>query len=206
MMKTLLTPFTKFVAWLGKVEWKASKEISIEDKALIREMIAKDYYVILTRRSNHLSTYAIGLADIVLRFKYGFWSHCLMNLEDAVTNDADFRLVQATGIGTHFAEFDKVFDVQAVALLKPKSMTTDEWTTTLDAAKAQLGKPYDSLFNIADESQLSCIELVRTVLKSQPNYEKDFANFEKMIAKSKNVTPQMLYDCNDFEIAFEVRV
>lgn len=206
-MIPIITPlFNKIVFLIGKIEWKTTKYVSQEDLLTIKSMLKDDYFVIVTRRGNHLSTYFIGLIEVFLRFKFGYWSHSLMNLEDTVTEDKDFRLMQATGIGTAYAGFDEVFDVQGVALLKPKSMTLDEWTTVLDTAKAQLGKPYDTLFNIADDSKLSCIELTRKILMASPNYDEDFKHFETMIKKYKNVSPQMLYDCEDFEVFFEVRV
>jgi hypothetical protein len=102
--------------------------------------------------------------------------------------------------------FEKVFDVHGVSLLKPKCMSLGEWTTALDIAKNQIGKPYDSLFNLADDQALSCVELVRVILQSRPNYAEEFKNFEAMITKYKNLSPQMYYDCGDFEVVFEARV
>lgn len=202
-----ITPlFNKIVFFIGSIEWKTKRYVSQKDLDIIKGILKDDYCIMVTRRSNHLSTYFIGLIEVFLRFKIGYWSHSLMNLEDNVTEDKDFRILQATGVGTAYAEFDKVFDVQGVALLKPKSMTLDEWTTVLDTAKAQLGKPYDTLFNIADDSKLSCIELTRKILMASPNYAEDFKHFEEMIKKYKNVSPQMLYDCKDFDVVFEVRV
>jgi hypothetical protein len=168
-------------------------------------MLKKDYYIIMTRRNNHLSTYFICAIEFFLRFKIAYWAHSVMNLEDTVTEDTDFRLMEATGIGVHYATFDDIFSSQSAALMKPKCMTIDEWTTVMDTAKAQLGKPYDTLFNIADDSKLSCIELTRKILMAEPNYAEDFKHFEEMIKKYKNLSPQMLYDCEDFEVVFETR-
>lgn len=204
MIQYLSSAVSSFGSYIGKISWKANKEIPNYSKEKIKELIKSDYYIIVTRRSNHLSTYIINLLEVYLRFKLGYWSHALMNLEDNVTSDKDFRLLEATGKGVGFVDFDTVFDVQAVALLKPRSMTVDEWTTVLDTAKVQQGKAYDSLFDITDDKKLSCIELIRVVLKASPGYDEDFANFEKMIKKCKNVSPQMLYDCEDFEIQYEI--
>ena len=38
-----------------------------------------------------------------------------------------------------------------------------------------------------------------------PDYYTNFANFEKLIAERKNLTPQMFYECPDFEVVFEIR-
>lgn len=218
--------FTKIidsiVLFIGKIHWPTKRQLSVADQDKIRLMLVDNYFIVLTRRNNHLSTYFTGIASFLVNRKWGFWSHAVMNLEDELTEDADFRivsmnapielmareraLIEATGAGTQVAPFEKVFDVHAAVLMKPKSMSLDDWTGVLDSAKAQLGKPYDTLFNIADDKKLSCVELVRVILQSRQNYERDFANFEASIRKYKNLSPQMFYDCPDFEVVFEARV
>jgi hypothetical protein len=76
----------------------------------------------------------------------------------------------------------------------------------LDRAKSDVGKPYDTLYDFAQAQKLSCIELVRNCLQADPNYATNFANFEAMLVKYGELTPQMLYDCPDFEVVWEVRV
>lgn len=195
-----------FVLGIGKIHWKASKEISDDTKNRIREMLGPNYYIVLSHRSNHLSTYFVGLTNLLLRGKWGYWAHALMNLEDDVKSESDFRLIEAIGTGVQFTPFEHVFDVQGVVLLKPKAMTVEYWTEVMDRAKSELGKPYDSLFDLKSDSSLSCVELVRTALMAEPGYDRDFAHFEAMIKKTKNLTPQMFYDCPDFEVVFESRV
>ena len=197
---------------IGKINWTQKHPITEAEKAIIMEMLKKDYYIIMTRHGNHLSTYAISLGNFLVRGKFSFWSHVLMNLEDEAQSPDDFRLVEAVGAGSRFATFEDVFGdlsgldaPDAAALLKPKNMSLDEWTHVLDNAKTQAGKPYDTLFDLADDTKVSCVELVRDALMASPTYEQDFAEFEAMIKKAKNLTPQMFYDCPDFEIAFEIR-
>lgn len=224
-MRKLLQFFAPLIDFLlkiaAKIHWPARKIISKNDQEHIRELLKNDYFVILTFRRNHLSSILVLLGNFLLTGRFGKWSHALMNLEDEVETDADFRivemnerirlsareryLIEATGAGVVVNPFEKVFDVHRVALLKPKKMTLDEWRTVLDTAKQQLGKPYDSLFDIADNSALSCVELVRVILQAQPNYNENFANFERLIKKYGNLTPQMFYDCGDFEVVFEAK-
>jgi len=205
----------RVIIGIGKVHWKTSTQLSDADQQKIRELLVDNYYVILTRRKNHLSTFFVGLANFALTFKWGTWSHALMNLEDKAYHDSDFRIVamgntrelmESTGEGVHVTPFEQVFDVHAAALLKPKNMTLAEWTTLLDRAKSQLGKKYDTLFNLASDQELSCVELVRVTLQGLPDYAEKFPNFEALIKKRKNLTPQMFYDCGDFEVVFEARV
>ena len=190
---------------IGKIHWKIRDEISEEDKQHIAEQLKPHYYIILTRRSNHISTFFIGLSNLVLRGKWGYWSHSLMNLEDEVTVEDDFRLIEAIGRGVTYSDFANVFNVSDVALLKPKNMSADSWTDVLQRLKSKLGTPYDTLFDLRNEEQMSCVELVRYALKAEPNYDINFANFERMIRESKNLTPQMFADCPDFEIVWQAK-
>lgn len=204
-MKIISTIINQIVAFIGSVEWKIKNPLTAESNLLLQEKLKNDYYIILTRRNNHLSTYTIALANFILTGKFSYWSHSLMNLEDEVNSKLDFRLIEATSVGVAFSTFDAAFNVNSVVLLKPKHITLDEWTLILDKAKSDLGKPYDSLYDLSRDNALSCVELVRNALKASPNYEQNFANFEKLITKSKNLTPQMFYDCLDFEVVYEIR-
>lgn len=202
MFKRLLKATIEFI---GKVHWRPRRQLSTTDQQLVRERLRTGYYIIVTHRHNHLSTFFVGLGNFLLTGRWGRWSHALMNLEDEVTTDADFRLIEATGEGTHFSPFDRVFDVDACALLKPRRMTAEDWTGLLDHAKTALGRPYDTLFNLASDHELSCVELVRWVLMNKPGYAEDFAAFEALIKKRRNLTPSMFYECPDFEVVLELR-
>lgn len=207
---------------IGKVHWPSRSYLSQQVLDEIRPLLADSYFVILTYRKNHLSTFFIGLASFALTGRWARWSHALINLEDSVENLADFRivpldrkvgqgttervLVEAIGAGSMVSPFEKVFDVHAVALLKPKHMTIDEWRSVMDKAKQQVGKKYDTLFDLADDSELSCVELVRTILMDLPDYHQKFAAFEALIKKRGNLTPSMYYECGDFEVVYEARV
>ena len=190
---------------LASIGWHTSRKITDTDKDYIRELLTNDYYIILTWNSNHLSSYMISLANLLLGQKPGKWSHVLMNLENTVTNDKDFILVESISVGAKKSEFDTVFDVTGVAILRPRHLSVSEWTSVLDSALLNLGKPYDNLFDLKDDKAVSCVELVRLCLKGVSGYDDKFARFEEMIKESRNLTPQMFYDCSDFEVVFEVR-
>ena len=204
----------KYFGWLingfstlvGKINWKQRHPITAEDRQMIMEMLKHDYYIITTRHSNHLSLYAISLAGFIGTGKWSTYGHVCMNMENTVETKDDFRLVEAVGVGSKYSTFDEVFDeCDGVALLKPKSMQAEHWTSVLDKAKTEVGKPYDTLFDLANDKAVSCVELVRDALQGEPDYATDFANFDKMIAKINNLTPQMFRDCSDFEVVYEVR-
>ena len=128
-----------------------------------------------------------------------------MNMEDTVVNYTDFRFVEAVGTGVKYATFDEVMTVNSIALLKPKNMKLEDWTAVLDRLKANVGKPYDTLFDLQQDQKLSCVELVRDALMADNDYFTNFPNFEAMCKKYNKITPQMFYDCEDFVVAYEVR-
>ncbi len=186
----------------GGVYW----DLKEEDQDYLRKILAPHYFIILNYRKTHLTTYLISLACLIKSGKLPQYTHALMNVDDGnIDNDNDFKLVEATGSGVHYSTFMKVFDCDSVCLLRPKGFTNEEWTLTLDTLLQQLGKPYDTLFDLKEDQHLSCIELVRRALQGLPDYDTKFANFEQMIKKVKNLTPQMLRDCPDFEVVWEVK-
>jgi len=192
---------------IGKINWKTKRVLTDHERTVVKEKLKNDYYVILTRHSGHLSAYAISLAHFFLDGDIGYYGHALMNLEDEVTKEGDYKFIEATGTGTHYSNFDEAIDQQtsSIALLKPKALTLREWTDVMDYAKTQLGKPYDTLFDIANANALSCVELVRVALQIMPTYETDFADFEARIKKGKNFDPETFRECTDFEVVYEVR-
>jgi hypothetical protein len=205
-MKNLWTSLIEWIViTIGKVHWGYKDGLTNAELDEVRKLLTPHYYIILTHRNNHLSTFFVGLASWLLTRKWSYWAHALMNLEDEVKSDSDFRLVEATGTGVNYSPFNLVFEVHGVVLLKPKNMSAENWTTVMDKAMTEIGKPYDSLFDLRNDNALSCVELVRTALMAQPDYAENFANFEKMICERKNLTPQMFYECEDFEIIYEVR-
>jgi hypothetical protein len=195
----------KVVKFIGNISWKQTNPLTEEEKQEIRKRLTKDYYIILTRSNNHLSTYAISFANFVLTGKFSYWGHALMNFEDKVSSDADFRLMQATRAGVAYATFDEVFNTNSVVLLKPANMNLTKWTKVLDKAKTELGKPYDTLYDLSNDQALSCVELVRTAMQASPTYAADFECFEHDIKDHKNLTPEMFYTCKDFTPEFEIR-
>jgi len=205
MIKPIANVLSYFAKLIGKIHWSPTTVLSETECNTIKELLIPNYYIILTRRNNHLSTYAIAVGNFFLTGKFSYWSHVLMNTEDEVNDKKDFRLIEAIGTGIQFSPFDKVFDVQSVAILKPRHIQAWQWTAILDKAKTELGKPYDTLFDLKSDSALSCVELVRNALMAEDDYEINFANFEAMIAKNKNLTPEMFYNCPDFEVIYEIR-
>lgn len=202
--------FQRIASWtvqtLGSIHWGTRMTLDADQHYVIEELLRKDYYIILTRRRNHFSTFMTGAGHFFLTGRWGYWSHVLMNVEDEVRSPADFRLVEALGTGVQYTPFDEVFNCTAVVLLKPKGISLSEFTELLDAeAASYIGRSYDTLFDLKNENAVSCVEVVRNVLKKLPDYDTKFANFEKAIANRKNLTPEMFFECPDFEVVYRAR-
>lgn len=195
-----------FIELLAKIHWKQRDLLTKNDDVKLKEMFVNDYYIIATRKSNYLTTFFIALGHFFLTGRWGFYSHVLMNLEDVVKTDDDYRFIEATGSGTHYSNFEEVFGkVDAVSLIKPKNMTLIEWTEALDKAKTYLGTPYDNLFDLKNNLEINCVELIRLALEGIPDYAIKFAEFEKMVAKKKKLTPDMFIECTDFEVVYSIK-
>lgn len=171
----------------------------------LRELLRDNYCIILTRRSCHFTTYTIAVATLVVQHKLPHFSHALMNVEGDLEGHLGYKLVEATSPGVHYSTFMEVFDCDSVAVLKPVGVTHEEWTKAMDYVKSDLGKHYDTLFDIKNDQTVSCVELVYWALKTLPDFEQRFPKLIKLIQDSKNLTPQMLYDCEELEVVFEVR-
>lgn len=182
----------------GGVYW----DLTEEDHNQLRKLLAKNHYIILVYRKTHFTSYLIMLGNLIKTGKMGSWSHALMNLEGEAAKDEDFRLLEATGKGVHYSSFMQVFDCDRVCLLRPKGFTDEDWTEALDKLRKQEGKPYDTLFDLSEDQSLSCVELVHEAIEGDLT---KLPSFTALIEKYKNLTPQMFYDCDDFEKVFEVR-
>jgi hypothetical protein len=194
------------ITQMAKVTWKTRDRLSEQELSEIRNRCKKDYYIIATRKKNYLSTFFIALGHFLLTGKWGYFSHVLMNLEDAVRDDSDFRFIEATGKGVHYSTFTEVFGtVQSVALIVPTHMSMTNWTKALDKARTLLGRPYDNLFDLKNDLEINCVELIRIALQETPDYDKNFAEFEKLAKRKKKLTPDMFVNCPDFKVVYEIK-
>jgi hypothetical protein len=176
------------------------------DHDALRVLLKEHNCLILTRRKSHLTTYFIAIMSWFATKKAAHYAHALMNVEGDITNNIDYRLIEATGKGVHYSTFMEVFDCDSACILKPRGVSMEEWTFVLDTVKASLGEEYDMMFDLADETKVSCIELVYKGIKRLPNYAERFPQLLSLIEKMKgDLTPQMLYDCGDLDVVFEVR-
>jgi hypothetical protein len=187
-----------------KISWSKKHAITDEDKAHIAEKLAAGYYIILTGNKSHLSSVMVSLLSWLKTGKWAKYSHALMNcdnIEDPL-NRGGFKFVEADVKGVVYTTFDEVFSCDNVCLLTPTNIQNSEWTAIIDALVKQVGKPYDDLFDLADSTRVSCVEVVLDALKTA-DYDCELHSLELMIAAEGNLIPQMYRDCSDFSVTFE---
>lgn len=196
------------------------------DHNRIKEVLAKGHYIILIRRSTHLTTYLISLGHFVLQLrtfvlhfsryrlgygwpKLGYWSHALINVENTeTTNEDDFILVEAIGKGVKASEFLEVFDCDAVKIIAPISEITGAtrpWEIITEKVFEDVGKKYDLFFDMDDASTMSCVEFVYDTLKNDSLYKYDFEELTQMIEIHGNLDPEMFAMAKCFKTVLEIR-
>jgi len=217
--KTIFYKFLSFLADIAaKINWtklvsffrggRPGYNLKPEDLDILKTMLADGYYMILTHRKTHFTSVLITFMAWVKTSKWSKYTHVLMNLDLEESADAfeKFKLMEATGRGVHYSSFMEVFDVDAVCLISPKNMTKEDWDAVMKTVAEQLGKPYDNLFNLNDDSHVSCVEMVLDALNDAlPDLEQKFPDLVAQIKKYGNLTPQMYRDCTDFEVILEIR-
>jgi hypothetical protein len=188
----------------SKISWTSRNKITESERDEIAKMLASGYYVILTGSTNHLSSIIVSFLSWFKTGKWAKYTHVLMNCDNIMNSyDRDkFKFVEATAIGVHYSTFDQVFDCDRVCLLTPSNVSNEEWTKVIDSLLTQIGKPYDDLFDLADSTRSSCVEVVLDALKSA-DYESDFAHLSDMIEHKGNLLPEMYRNCSDFNIVLE---
>jgi hypothetical protein len=202
---TILYKFYNKIASIpGKIYWSKRSRITDSDKQQIAQVLASGYYIILTGERHYLSSVIISLLSWIKTGVWADYTHVLMNCDNITdaNNTAGFKFVEATGTGVHYSAFDQVFNCDTVCLLSPKNISNTEWTKIIDALLAQQGKPYDDLFDLSDDTRVSCVELVLNALRAADYHEK-FANLQSLIEKENNLVPQMYRSCQDFTVIFE---
>lgn len=196
-----------FAQKIPLVIWNEYNEITEEQKDEIAHLLADDYYVILTGDNGTLSSWTVSFLTWLKTGKWSHYSHALMNC-DFVSDPNDrnkFKFVEATAVGVHYSTFDHVFACDHVCLLSPRNMSVEEWTTVIDALITYNGRPYDDLFDLADSSRMSCVEVVVKSLEAMPAYENKFKELNKHLKNGNDLLPQTFKDCGDFVVSYEVK-
>ncbi len=205
-MSKYLAPWYKFYHWVamlpGKISWSNKKAITEQDKQELASLLSSGYYIILTGDKSHLSSIVVSLLSWIKTGTWARYSHALMNCDNITdpTDTQSFKFMEATSVGVHYSTFDEIFHCDTVCLLSPKDISNEDWTKIIDALLKQKGRPYDDLFDLADSTHVSCVELVLNALEAA-DYE--FANLKDLIKQEGNLVPEMYRTCSDFTITYE---
>jgi len=214
--RTLLGMFGGFIAGLASVTWRSWKalfnhgiywKLTEADHNELRRKLGSGFYVILTAGHPSLSGIGVKMASLLTGRGWPVFTHVLLNVdnEDDPLRSHEFQLVESIQQGVVYSTFMKVFDCDIVALLRPRGFTEDEWEKALERAKDNVGKGYDTLFDLIDNTEMSCVELVRDALIGSfdnfEDYKKRFFHFESMIeANNGELIPEMFFKCRDFHV------
>jgi hypothetical protein len=196
------------INWTGLRYYLTGKEFNMTDGEMdkVVKILSAGRYICLSRRSSHITTYMIGFAHFLLtvvskfyKAQMGYWSHVFMHIESG----SDLDIIESIGAGVVRTNYYRALNVDSVCILKPKYYNEKELEVANELAIKYLGALYDTAFDINDDSRLSCVELAyRCLIRSKPS---GLPGLSKMIKQSGNLTPQMFYDCGDFEIVYEMR-
>lgn len=195
-----------FLKLVNNINWKWARKIIIgqynsltfEDKTIAEKIIIENEYLIcLTRQSSYLTTILISLATYIVSRKKTYYTHALMFERGTA--------FEATAIGTHLSAASHIIECDGIVFLRPTGMTQEFWVMMLEEARRNLDRPYDSLFDLSNDREISCIEYVYDSMKTIPGYMSRWPTFMGMVEKQGNITPQMLLDSGDFEIVLEIR-
>lgn len=207
-MSKYTSPFYNAYHWvtqqLPKVYWRNQHVLTDEEKDVLAKQLASGYYIILTGNKYHLGSIIVSLLSWLKTGKWSRYTHALMNC-DNITDPSGreaFKFIEADVNGVVYTTFDKVFKCSAVCLLSPNHITNEDWTKIIDSLLTELGRPYDDLFDLADSSRLSCVEVVLNALKAA-DYADEFKNLDAMIKSVGNLVPQMYRECPDFVVVLE---
>lgn len=208
-----LVPFLRFIGTI-KWDWAYYKikgrrwGLTTDDWLNIANKLSEGHYVILTHRKTHLTTYLINAGDWIKRPRWGFgyWSHGLIN---ETTNFgaawAHYKLIEAISKGVVRSDFKDCFNCEGVVILKIPGYTKPEMVEVKDVAVGNLGRDYDFLASLREEIRINCVENLLDGLNDNEGYPVDLPNLDRLIRKHKVLTPQMIYECGDFEIVLEIR-
>ena len=206
--------------WMSTVTWKLKgSEMSDLDKENIKALLAKDHYIILTWRSNHLTSYTIGFAHFVLMLwakirmphsqpwpKFARYSHACLNIErtDDPRASEDYEILEALAAGVKTSPFNEVFNCKRAVLLEP-AIPSDAWQALVERGLDRLGTMYDLDLDLSQDKKLSCIELCIYVLKGWALYDATFGDIMTDVHVFGNLDPQMLRDSHAFRVVYETK-
>lgn len=165
---------------------------------LCKLLVDLDDAIILTSDKSSLSSWGVKLLHFLLTGKFADYSHALLKFDDV--------FIEAVNSGVRYSSFDEITKCDSLIVLIPKHKVNLKLNKEALAnwECEVIGKSYDKYFDLYDRTNMSCIEVVYDSLKIDGTLNK-MEDFKKLLQKKTNLTPQMIKDCNDFQILFEFK-
>lgn len=206
------------VSWVGLRYFFTGTEyyLTDEDKEKAADLLKSGNYIILTWRGTHLTSYLISLAHFLLglfRFikskfkgpkpKWAKVAHVGLSVYPQVGKY--IKIAEFISKGGVISSFENVFNCDRAVLLRVKGWTQFDFEDCVQEALRNIERKlaYDNFFNLSDDSKMSCVELVWDALKESPRYS-ELKDLCRLIDEYGNLDPQMILDCEDFEICLKL--
>lgn len=191
--------------WTGVKYFFTGREFDLVDDDIekVCDLLLSGRYVGLCWRKTHFTSYLIALGHLLLTGRWSAWSHCWINIDDEMENPFRMTIFESISEGSKKSRFWNVLNCDAVVLLKPKFLKESDWDEINLAMFNSIGLEYDVFCDEADGSKVNCVEWV--VSKMLETDENSLPGTRALMEKTNSLTPQMLYESGDFEIALEIR-
>jgi hypothetical protein len=204
---------TKFATLLGHLNVEVlflfifGKRYAIQsiDIHRVEDTVKSGPRIILTRKKTHLSAFFVALGHFFLTGEWGYWSHLSLCIPDSGQTKWTMKVIESTSDGVRLSFLVDVMKADAVCVMRPRLVDGEMWGEMLAEAMAKLGVAYDDDFNLESDDEVSCVELLMAAAKQSFDFDRYFPGLSAMVAKEKNLTPDMIYTCGDFQIYYEAR-
>lgn len=205
----------KIAAWfmfkiVGRLNWTGLKyfftgreyNITTEQVETACNLLLEQRLVGLSYRATHFSSILIILGHFLLTGRWVKLCHAWINTDDEMKNPFGLKIYESISEGAIESPFWKVILCDGLVLLKPRWVKEENWDKINEVLKRQDGLPYDIFARYKDPSEINCCErVVRAILDVQPDALPALCH---MMKRYGNLTPQMLLECGDFEVVYEV--
>jgi hypothetical protein len=202
MMKIYRFFMLRIVGQMNWTGWKylfTGREYDLEPHQIKEacEILKAQNCVGLSYKSTHFTSFLIMLGHFLMTGHWIKWCHAWMNIEGDIKDSKDLEIYESISAGLVKSPFWKVFNSDAIILLKPKNLSEEQWQDVLQYLKDKLGTPYDICMDEQKDDQLNCVEtVVRSILRANPNA---LPIISRMMKRYGQLTPAMLL-YGDFEI------
>ena len=175
-LRSLVGPPASPVAALGVDGFSPTRVAADGILAFMSRRVPTTVPEVTPEQANHLNQ-LLQPGDVILTCdcaypgwaRMEFWT-VRSNYTHAAIYAGDGKIYEAVGGGVKESPLDGYFEGRLkVAVVRPPYQSPQDVKAATDWCRAQLGKPYDSVFNTGDDQEFYCSELVYKALQHMPN-------------------------------------